>query len=256
MNIRITAGTAATAISDQVQEVGTRQVEHRERGECQDRGGAEVGLQQHEHHDRDRDHEERQRAGQQAVDGGAALGEPVREVHDKRELHDLRGVNRRQRSDLDPAGGAADHDVDRLQEHEEQAGDADEEQRQGGDPEPAVVDPHHHHHGDEPQGGPLDLRTHDRESVVPLGQVGLDRGRRVDHQDPDRRQGDGRDEDPVLGLMALALESVRPRPVLGRGADGRERHGAHAGPPSLDWPAARAAASRPTDSMKARPRAA
>ena len=194
--------------------------------------------------------------GQQAVDGGPALGEPVREVDDEGELHELGRVDRGQRPDLEPAGGAADHDVDRREEHEQEAGDADDEQRHGGDAQPAVVDPHHHHHRDEPEGGPLDLRADDRERVVVLRQVGLDRGRRVDHQDADGGEGDGRDEDPVLGLVALALEGVRPRPVLGRGADGRERHGAHAGLPSLDWRAPRAAASRPTASMKARPRAA
>ena len=185
--------------------------------------------------------------GPEAPDAAAPLREPVGEVDDQRELHELGRVDRRQRTDLEPACRAADDDVDLGHEHEDQADDPDGEQGHGRDPQPAVVHAHHRHHRDHAQRRPLDLRPDDRERVVAL-EVRLHRRRRVDHQDSDRGQRDDGDEDPVLGLVALALERdlrLRPRGRSRRGADGGQRRRAHGCAPR-----------RPTAAMNARPRAA
>jgi hypothetical protein len=233
------------AKADEVQDVRAGEEEHRERGEREHGRGAEVRLQQHQDDDRDDDHEERDGPAEQAADRAAALRKPVGEVDHERELHELGRVDRGQRADLEPAGRTADLDVDRGDEHEDQARDADQEHRDGRDPEPAVVDPHHHQHRDDAQRRPQDLRPHDRERVVALEER-LDGRGRVDHQDPDGRQGHDRDEDPVLGLVTLAAERVLGA-FPGRGAERGERRRGHQPASPL---------SRATAAMNARPRAA
>ena len=80
-------------------QAGPRHEEHRERGEGDDAGGAQVGLQGHERDDAARDAQERQGAAEQAADAGAAAGHPVREIDDERQLGDLGGMERLQRAD-------------------------------------------------------------------------------------------------------------------------------------------------------------
>ena len=57
------------------------------------------------------DDQERDRPAPEAADLRAALGEPVGEVDDQRQLGDLGRVDGRQRAELEPARRAADDDV-------------------------------------------------------------------------------------------------------------------------------------------------
>ena len=173
-----------------------------------------------------------------------------------------------------------------LDEDEEHA--RDERQRQGGQAQPAVVDAHGHEHEDEPDGGPLQLRARAVRNVSAVGrQVAGHRRRRVDDQEPERRQGEDGEHDH--GVRAAASNDAggrrdrgglgpdrgrRPRPRGpglarrgGRAAHSggrRDGHGAagRAGAVGgthrhlLAADAARAAASAATPSLKARPRAA
>jgi hypothetical protein len=65
-----------------------------------------------------------------------------------------------------------------------------------------------------PERAPEDLRADDRERVV-AGDVGVHRRRRIDHQDPDRREGDDGEQDRVVRLVALAAQDVRAGPAAG-----------------------------------------
>ena len=120
----------------------------------------------------------------------AALGEPVGQIDDQGELGDLGRVDRRQRPELEPARGAADDDVEAAARRPGRAATiGDDVERHRHEAQVAVVDPHHHQHRDEAEDRPLDLRPDGRERVGVLRQVALERGRRVDHQDADRRSG-------------------------------------------------------------------
>ena len=186
----------------------------------------------------------------------APLREPVGEVDDQRELRELGRVDRRQRPDLEPAGRAADHDVELGHEHEDQAGRA--RSTNSGHRRPAAASGSRSASSRPsrrmPSARPVDLRADDRERVVAL-EVGLHRRRRVDHQDADRGEGDDRDQDPVLGLVALALERdlgrarVRGDPRCGR-ADADARSPASCSSARPPRPGGR----RPA--LNARPRAA
>ena len=74
-------------------------------------GRAQVGLLEDEENDRRDDHEEGTVPLQKLADAAAALGEPVGEVDDQRELGELGRVDGRQRADLQPARRAADADA-------------------------------------------------------------------------------------------------------------------------------------------------
>ena len=79
----------------------------------------------------------------EAVDPRAALGEPVGQVDDQRELGDLGRMDRRQRPELEPARRATDDDVELGHEHEHEQDDRHDVERHRDEPEVAVVDPHH-----------------------------------------------------------------------------------------------------------------
>ena len=98
----------------------TKNIMKRRQGD--DRGRAEVRLPEHEDADRREDDQEWHRAAPEPVDLRAALGEPVGEIDDERELGDLRGVDGRQPGQLEPAGRAADDDVELRprNQHQEQ----------------------------------------------------------------------------------------------------------------------------------------
>ena len=202
----------------EVDEVRAREEEHRERGEREHGRGAEVGLQQDEDHDR-----------HVITRNGTVPRQNPRTAVPRLANQWARYTT--SASFMNSAGWTAGSGPILSQRAEPpttmlisgtntsiRLDDADREQRDRGDPQPAVVDPHHHDHRDHPERRPLDLRADDRERVVALEER-LHRGRRVDHQDADRGEGDDRDEDPVLGLVALALERVvrlRPRSPAGR----------------------------------------
>ena len=100
----------------------------------------------------------------------------------------------------------------------------DEVAGNGDQAQPAVVDPHDDDHREDPERAPEDLRADDRERVVPRSDVGRHRRRRVDHQDPDRGERDDREEDRVVGRVALAAQDLRALPCAGAG--GRASGGA------------------------------
>ena len=195
--------------------------EHRQRGQRDDGRRAEVRLRNDEQHDRGDDHQEGDRPAPEAADAPALLGEPVREVDDECDLADLRGVDGRQRPHLQEPRRPADHAVEAGREHEHEQDERHDVRRNRDQAQVAVVDARHDEHGDEAERRPEDLRPDDGERVVVRPEVGLDRRRRVDHQHADRGQSDDRDEDRVIGLVAVALERIGLR----RGAAGHGRAG-------------------------------
>ena len=161
----------------------------------------------------------------EAADLGPALGEPVGQVDDQRQLGDLGRVDGRQRSELQPARRAADHDVEARARTRARAG---RPRRRRTAPTPGAGSGSRCASSTTiatmPEERPLDLRPDGRERVGVARQVAPERRRRVDHQDADRGQRDDHHEDHVVGLVALAPEGAGPaldrRPV-GRRAIGR-----------------------------------
>ena len=155
---------------------------------------------------------------QNAADLRPALGEPVGEVDDQRQLGQLGRVDGGQRPEPQPARRAADHDVELVDEHEHEQAERDDVARDRHEPQVAVVDAHHRDHRDEAEQRPLDLRSDGLERVGLGRQVAPHGRRRVDHQDADRGERDDDDEDHVVGRVPLALEGLGQ--VLGRGPVG------------------------------------
>ena len=159
----------------------------------------------------DGDDQERDRPRPEAPRSCPPLGHPVGEVDDHRELRDLRRVDGRQRADHEPAGRAADDDVEARDEDEDEQDDGDDVRRArrpsaGSGSRSASSRPSRRG----PSAAQKICGPTIAERVVAL-EIGLHRRRRVDHQDPDRDEGDDGDEDRVVGLVALSLERLRPR---------------------------------------------
>ena len=162
------AGTRRQRHRDQVDEVRPGDEEHRERGEREDDGRAEVRLPQDE-----------QTTGTTITRNGIVpvrcRGRPCRASRTSGRGRRPGRASRTRPGGRPAAGRSAASARSRpprcrsaARNTSRRRDERDDEQRHGGDAEPAVVDPHHHDHGDEPEGGPQDLRAHDRERVVPL----------------------------------------------------------------------------------------
>ena len=254
----------------EVQKVGPRDEEHRDRGGRDDDRRPEVGLTEDEPRDEAGDDEERDRASPERPGPGPGPGEPVGEEDDEGELRELGRVDGRQRSHLEPAGRATDdarlERAHRRQQDDDEEADGDDACRDADEPQVAVVDEAHRDHDPDAERRPEDLGADEGERVA-LAEIALDARRRVDHEDADSSERDDRDEDRVVGRVAIALETGRPpcdrrSPGRRRSGDigrshpderpsGRGRSADHA-PPPLD----RSAAIAATACLKARPRAA
>ena len=100
------------------------------------------------------DQQEGHGPGPQTAGLRTALREPVRQVDDERELRELRGVDRRQRPQLQPARRAADDDAQGRDEQQRQRDERHDVHRHRREAQLAVVDPHHDEHRDQARGRP------------------------------------------------------------------------------------------------------
>ena len=155
MTAAIPAGTSMR----EVPEIRARHEEHRERHERDDAGRAQVRLEDDERDDRPDEEKERHRALAQAPDARPARREPVRQVDRERQLGELRGMERGQPEERQPAGRPAHdtalHDrLDRWQQDEDEQDDRDDEPGDRQVPQHPVVHPHRHEEDDRARDGP------------------------------------------------------------------------------------------------------
>ena len=142
------------------------------------------------------------------------------------------------------------------QEDEHEQGDRDDQ----ADDRRVAQEPVVHPHRDEQDGRPGD-RPHelgrDRVDDAPVARErGLDARRAEDHEDAERRQGDGREEQDVVGLMALtlrALDDATRNAVAGRIAVLDSRRASGVRPPGPCPEAKTAAPSAPPGSERSGP---
>ena len=105
-------GDARRQQQGELPQVGAGDPEEDEGGQGQHAGRAQVGLLDDQEDDRRDQQQERDGAVPDAADALAAVGHPVGQVDDQRQLGQLGRVDRRQRADLQPAGRAADLDAE------------------------------------------------------------------------------------------------------------------------------------------------
>ncbi len=86
----------------------------------------------------------------------------------------------------------------------------------GDEAQEAIVEPAHEEHHRDADAAPDDLWCGSPEQVTLAVERDANAGAGEDHQDPDRHQRHDRDQDQVVGLVALALRAAQHAPVAQR----------------------------------------